>query len=176
MTRNADAEIAEARERYRPQRVKVLFVAESPPSSGKFFYFGENNLLSHLRSAVRESLKDDASFSLKEDASFLNWLKEYGWFLDDLVVKPIDNVSAAQRERECREARPDLASRIRRYQPSAIVTILLRIRDHVEIAACRADSKACLYFVPFPGHGNQKEFRADMARILPRLHELTDLP
>lgn len=110
MTRNADAKIAEARERYRPQRVKVLFVAESPPSSGKFFYFGENNLLSHLRSAVRESLKDDASFSLKEDASFLNWLKEYGWFLDDLVVKPIDNVSTVQRERAATTG-PELSKR-----------------------------------------------------------------
>ncbi len=30
-----------AREAYRPERVRVLLIAESPPASGGFFYFPE---------------------------------------------------------------------------------------------------------------------------------------
>jgi hypothetical protein len=168
MTRHTEAEIALARERYRPQRIKVLFVGESPPSNGKFFYCGGNDLLHHMRSAMGATPDGDADF--------LDGFKARGWFLDDLVMKPIDKLPRAERERQCRDARSDLAARIAEYQPRAIVSILPRIRDDVEIAACRAGSKACLYPVPFPGWGTQNLFKQEMVRILPQLLELTALP
>ncbi len=43
-----------AREAYRPERVRVLFIAESPPASGGFFYFVETIGKDHL---FRETMK-----------------------------------------------------------------------------------------------------------------------
>jgi hypothetical protein len=40
MTKFMEAKIAQVRAEYRPQRITVLFVGESPPSNGKFFYYG----------------------------------------------------------------------------------------------------------------------------------------
>ncbi len=37
-----------AREAYRPERVRVLLIAESPPASGGFFYFPETIGKDHL--------------------------------------------------------------------------------------------------------------------------------
>jgi hypothetical protein len=89
-----------------------------------------------------------------------------------MTMKPIDNLSRAERERECRNSRPNLAVRIAEYQPRAIVSILRRIRRDVEIAAAQSGSKAYLYNVPFPGNGWQTCFRNEMKSIIPRLLEV----
>ncbi len=43
-----------AREAYRPERVRVLLIAESPPASGGFFYFPKTIGKDHL---FRETMK-----------------------------------------------------------------------------------------------------------------------
>ncbi len=43
-----------AREAYRPERVRVLLIAESPPASGGFFYFPETIGKDHL---FRQTMK-----------------------------------------------------------------------------------------------------------------------
>lgn len=162
-TIKTEAEIREARARYRPQRITVLFVGESPPSKGSFFYCGGNNLLRHMRSAVGGP---------SEDTDFLKSFMERGWYLDDLVSTPLDDQSKFEREKRCQDGRADLASRILEYRPSAIVCLLRRIKDDVEIAALMANSKARRYVVPFAGHGHQERFREEMKRIFPELQAL----
>jgi hypothetical protein len=160
----SEAEIAQVRERYRPLRITVLFVGESPPSNGNFFYFGNNDLLRHMRSAI--GAPPDG------DGAFLDGFKARGWFLDDLVMEPIDDLSKAERDKRCRDARSNLAARIMKYQPQAIISILSRIQDDVEIAANMAGSRASLFAVPFPGNGWQTRFREGIERILPQVEAL----
>jgi len=62
MTKFMEAKIAQARAEYRPQRVTVLFVGESPPSNGKFFYYGNNDLLRNMRSVMGEMPGEDRDF------------------------------------------------------------------------------------------------------------------
>jgi hypothetical protein len=66
-----------------------------------------------------------------------------------------------------------LADRIAEYQPQAIVTVLLRIKEIVEAAAAAAGSDAPTYAVPFPGNGQQARFLREMADILPKLPRAT---
>ena len=100
------AAVEAVRKQHRPQRITVLFVGEFPPSNGKFFYCGDNDLLRHMRSAMGATSGNDAAF--------LNEFRKRGWFLDDIVTKPIHNLSRAERERERRDARADLAARIKK--------------------------------------------------------------
>jgi hypothetical protein len=52
-----DTEAVEAaRAKFRPERITTLFVGESAPSSGKFFYYGNTAMTRHMRSAVEHSL------------------------------------------------------------------------------------------------------------------------
>jgi hypothetical protein len=136
------AEIKEARARYRPQRIRILFVGESPPSNGTFFT---------VVAITCWSTCEMLWVASREDDDFLKSFMERGCYLDDLVLTPIDDLPELERKKRCREACADLATRIAEYKPSGIVSLLRRIGDDVEIAAIMANSKACRYVVPFPG-------------------------
>jgi hypothetical protein len=151
-----------ARTCYRPERIVTLFVGESAPNSGAFFYYGNTALMGYMNKAMEAA-------GLGGDADFLERFKAYGWYLDDLVLTPIDHLKGARRKKECRDAQNSLAARIEKYQPRAIVSLLLSIRDIVEAAATAAGSNAPRFAAPFAGNGNQTRFRKEMARILPLL-------
>jgi hypothetical protein len=151
-------EIERLRLQYRPERITVLFVGEAPPASDSFFYRGNSGLTNYMR---------DALGGPRGDIEFLNWFKARGWYLDDLVPTPIENLR--DRRKQCREARASLATRISEYQPAAIVCLLKSISDDVEIAASKANCKAPLYTVPFAGQGHQTKFKEQMRRILAEL-------
>jgi hypothetical protein len=86
---------------------------------------------------------------------FLARFKAFGWYLDDLVLTPVNQLKKAQRRAKCLEAQKSLANRISVYQPEAIVSLLIFIRPFVDAAAINAGSNAPRYAVPFPGMGQQ---------------------
>ncbi len=157
--------IEATRARYRPKRIATLFVGESAPRSGAFFYCGNTGLAREMERAM-------GAAGLIASGDFLEQFKARGWYLDDLVLTPVNHLHAAERKRRCRDAEQSLAGRIARYQPRAIVSVLLGIKDNVEAAAISAGSSAPRFAVPFPGNGQQARFRREMAPILPRLPRL----
>ena len=44
--------VESVRARYRPERILTLFVGESAPHSGKFFYLGNTALKRHMQEAM----------------------------------------------------------------------------------------------------------------------------
>jgi hypothetical protein len=104
--------------------------------------------------------------------NFLERFKSYGWYLDDLVLEPVDGLPKLERRAKCREARSSLTTRIREYHPLAIVSLLRSIEEYVEDAAIAAGSTAARYSVPFAGNGQQGRFKIAMAHILPKLPKL----
>ncbi len=160
MGHNLEA-VEATRARFRPEQITTLFIGESAPASGDFFYYGNNAMLSHMRAAI------ELEFGKSDD--FLTTFKAYGWYLDDLVLEPVDKLTPLERDAKCRGAKDSLAHRIAHYQPLAIVTLLLRINPVVEAAAIVANSIAPRFTLPFPGMGNQKRFKDEMMRIIPML-------
>jgi hypothetical protein len=161
-----DMDTVEAtRARFRPERITTLFVGESAPASGDFFYYGNNAMLTHMQRVV-----DD---TLGERGDFLTRFKAYGWYLDDLVLTPVNKLERPERTVKCLEAQRSLADRIAEYQPLAIVSLMLGIRRIVDAAADTVRSSADRYAVPFPGMGQQTRFRAAMREIIPKLPRLT---
>jgi hypothetical protein len=139
-----------------------LFVGESPPASGAFFYYGNSAMTRHMQRAVEATLG-------RGSGDFLTDFKARGWYLDDLVLHPVNQLPHAQRRAAWREAQAGLAARIAEYRPRAIVTCLLSIAPVVQAAAAAAGSNALRFAVPFPGCGQQGRFHREMARILPLL-------
>jgi hypothetical protein len=148
-----------------PERVTTLFVGESAPFSGDFFYVGNTHMVQHMRSAVERSLG-------KGSGDFLERFKALGWYLDDLVLEPVNHLSKSERLAKCREAQQSLADRIAKYRPQAIVSLLLFIKPFVDGAAIEANSAASRYAVRFPGMGQQKRFIDEMANLVPILPKL----
>jgi hypothetical protein len=135
-----------ARAKFRPERITTLFVGESAPSSGDFFYYGNSAMTRHMQSAVQHSLGGGGG-------DFLEGFKAYGWYLDDLVLTPVNNLTKSERRAKCLAAQKSLADRIVKYRPLAIVSLLRSIESIVNAAANAADSDAPRFAVPFPGVG-----------------------
>jgi hypothetical protein len=155
-----------ARALYRPDRIVTLFVGESAPYSGAFFYYGDSAMFHHMQRAVQRALG--------ESSNFLESFKAYGWYLDDLVLTPVDHLTKSQRKAKCLDAQKSLADRIAAYQPEAIVSLVIAIKPFVEAAAIMAGSNAPRYAVHFPGQGQLPRFKKDMARIIQVLPRLTE--
>ncbi len=146
---------------YRPKQITTLFVGESAPFSGQFFYDGDNSMVRYMQRATEAVLPGEGDF--------LDRFKAYGWYLDDLVLTPINKMTPPQRKAEWIAARDSLKERLAEYRPLAIVSLLVGIQSIVDGAAIAAGSNARLFGVPFPGMGNQTRFHEAMVKLIPML-------
>jgi hypothetical protein len=87
-----------AAKKYMPTKINILFVAESPPSSGKYVYFGDETP-GALLTTIMKSLNINGPYTKERKIKLLEELKEKGAFIMDAVEYPIDNVNN-ERERE----------------------------------------------------------------------------
>ena len=154
------------RARFRPDKIVTLFVGESAPDSDKFFYFGNNPMLTYTRKAIEQALGADGG-------DILDRFKALGWYLDDLSLAPVNKLAPAMRKSVCHAARRTLAERIAAYKPQAIVTVVPRVKDDVAAAAIAAGCDAPRYVMPFPGNHYQNEYVRQLAEIIPQLPRLS---
>ena len=150
-------DIERLRRSYQPDRIHVLFVAESPPADGRFFYRGNTPMVRHMARAFGDP------------PEFLDDFKASGCFLDDLVPMPVPRLSPADRRVLHGMYVDSLAVRLRRYKPSAVVTVLKMIAPRVVEAFEKSGYFGPHYVVPFPGNGQQSRFLDEMNRIMPKL-------
>jgi hypothetical protein len=146
---------------FRPATITTLFVGESAPHGGTFFYDGNSAMLRYMERATTKVLSGGGDF--------LQRFKAAGWYLDDLVLTPVNHLPKPERKLQCLGAQSGLASRIATYRPQAIVSLLKFIHPIVEAAAHEAGSTVPLYSVPFPGTGQQGRFHAAMTEIIEQL-------
>ncbi len=158
MTKNKTNDIEKLRHSFRPDKITVLFVGESAPAGGTYFYLGNSQVYRYLKRAFNG------------DEKFLSEFKEKGYFLDDLVLEPINDKTRAARRRFHENAVSSLAERLTVYRPLAVISLLKFIEEPVRDAVLMAGLSQVPYFsVPFPGNGRQKEFEQEIARIIPLL-------
>jgi len=128
------------RARYRPERIGTLLVGESAPARGRFFYSDDETAFArHIRRAMQAAGLLPDAIGHRE---FLDHFKSCGWYLDDLVLEPVDDWKKPERKAAWRAARASLATRLRDYQPRAIVALLMCIEVVVQQAADEARSDA----------------------------------
>ncbi|MGD0567263.1 MAG: hypothetical protein ABSA78_02565 [Candidatus Sulfotelmatobacter sp.] len=91
-------------------------------------------------------------------------------FFDDLVLYPVNKMEERERLEYRRKAVPSLAKRMVGYRPSAVVIVMRAIEENVVDAMGKAGLSHVPHFVtPFPSFGNQRRFKADMAKVIPKL-------
>jgi hypothetical protein len=100
----------------------------------------------------------DAAYG-SSDAPFLARFKSFGWYLDDLVLTPINNVKNRKERRFA--AREGLAERIADYGPRLVVSLARCIDSDVRAAA--GSVPFCI--MGFPGNGHQGKLLSDMVRM-----------
>jgi hypothetical protein len=147
----------ELRVSYRPDRITTLFVGESAPRGGTFFYNQDSGLFREVRKALGGGNR------------FLDDFKRNGFYLDDLVLEPVNHLKRINRRSLCKQSIASFAKRLLDYKPAAIVILLCSIRPMVVQSMHEAGIRYEPFWTPYPGFGNQPRFHKAMAEIVPKL-------
>src|SRR5262245_35451556 len=105
------------RRAFRPASVRLLFVGESPPASGRFFYSQNSGLYFAMLAAFRQA---DPAIN---DENFLARFEAMGCYLIDLCPDPVDRLDSKARETARRASEASLSRRIANLHPAAIVSL-----------------------------------------------------
>ena len=153
------------RRSYRPAKIKMLFIGEAAPASGKFFYHQDSGLYRVVRDAFHSI---DASIC---DENFLSVFQSSGCYLVDACPRPVDRLAGQARRDICCGGESLLSRRIRNLQPAVIVSLLRSIHGNVERAALKAGWRGEVLNLPYPGRWiRHREIFLEM--LVPRLRIL----
>ena len=156
--------IEELRRSYKPQTVNVLFIGESPPSNGTFFYKADSNLFDYTQVAFYQLYNEGFDYGIQ----FLNIFRNLGCYLDDLYLIPKKYNNGGVES---------LARRIRDISPRAIVTVMIGIVPSVYHAYTQSGIDARLITrIPFPAYGHQHRFVSELVEVLQKLQRDAILP
>jgi hypothetical protein len=142
----------ELREQYRPQRLRVLLIGESPPDPGtgarRFFYaptLTHDNLFRGVAQAV---YGDDVN--VYDKVVVLERLCDDGFWLIDAVEHPINKERSGPRRRSIEAAVPRLVERCRELAPQLGVIVCHGLVYELAAPALRRASVRVLHDEPLP--------------------------
>ncbi|MDV2504483.1 MAG: hypothetical protein RX318_11095 [bacterium] len=165
--------LEELRFTFKPDPIRVLFIGESPPAGGTFFYKADSNLFRYTQEAFSNVYDEKCGLG----TDFLRFFKSIGCYLDDLCLEPINKLDKPTRLRKRSDAVPSLAERIRVANPRSIVVVMKAIMENVQeaIDITRID-RVPTYYLPFPAQSNQRKYVNSLIATIQRLRETTILP
>ena len=148
------------REFYKPDKVRILFVGESPPRGGTFFY-KENSLLYRYTKEAFEQAKKPFS---------LEYFRHTGCWLFDVCENPVDGLSARFRRQEICDNKSRLISAIQSVTPEFIVVVkkgdMKKIVFEAIINTGDYTTGATAFNLPFPACGHQNQYRNELVKII----------
>jgi hypothetical protein len=92
----------------------LLFIGESPPASGRFFYSANSGLYRAMRDAFQAA-------DSRVNESFLAVFRARGCYLVDLAAEPVDRLEPALRRTMRQRGEKALAREIARLQPEMML-------------------------------------------------------
>ena len=154
----------ELRQSYKPEIIKVLFIAEAPPEADTFFYSATSGFYHYTKKAFY-NVYDNAP---NNQDDFLSFFRDKNCFLDDISHKP-SNFKKIYSNKEF--FIKQLSERIDLYNPTAIIITLIRIDKLVRQAVnlsrvSRTLNKDLIFTLYFPGNGSQNKYVSGLESAL----------
>jgi hypothetical protein len=155
--------IETVRTRFKPEPIRVLFVGESPPAGGAFFYYENSNLYRYTKEAFAAVF--NRQFEPGEE--FLVFFAGLGCYLIDLCAVPVNHFDKGEREFQRTAGITSLSARLRTTSPQAIVVVMKAIEQHIRQAADQAGlGRIPVFALPFPARGNQRKYVEGLVKTL----------
>ena len=161
------------RDLYRPAIIKLLFVGESAPVSGNFFYKGDS-LTSHVQMAFEKAFKVE----FDGHRPFLQCFKALGCYLDDLSHVPVNGLPDPEREEVLKESVPEFSDRLNLFNPKAIIVSPMKIKKYIEEAKKAISlERVETWFLPYPSYNekNRSRFVDGLLKALIHLRQTGEL-
>lgn len=157
------------RAKYTPLRPKLVFIAESPPAGGKYFYDPSGKVTEPLFSAMMHDVLGISPDSKEEG---LSKFAKAGFLLVDATYVPV-NKSFSPKERNAKilEDYPLLLEDLNDLLPSKATKIMLIKANVCRLLDARLQSDGFNVInrsivVPFPAFGQQTMFRETVKGLL----------
>jgi hypothetical protein len=149
--------------RYKPSKVRWLFIGESPPANGTFFYKADSNLSRYTQKAF--SIAFEKRFT--DGAEFLNFFKAQGCYLIDLCNDPINNLPNSERNYQRMHGAISLPERIAAHSPHGIIVVMKAIVKYIRPAVKQAGLEHLpFYTLLFPSMGNQHRYTNALVQVI----------
>lgn len=157
-------EDAEAlRRSFLPREVRVLFVGESPPAGGTFFYAADSGLYRATRDAFNEALPE------LRGGDFLQQFSALGCYLDDLCHEPVNHLNATERLNSRRRGESVFAQTLRDLRPRVVVILLKAIAPNIsraaKLAGCGEIERHVLTY-PSRWHRHRIAYRNELSALV----------
>ena len=144
---------------FKPTRVRVLLVGESPPAGGTFFYLANSTLYTYTRGAFARVYGPVAFGPGGTASGFLEFFQQRGFYLDDLCLEPVNHMAPTERRVTCSASAQGFASRLAALKPDALVAVKMTLDKDIRAAMALASvADLPLYVLPHPACGNQKRY------------------
>jgi len=166
--------VKEAREKYRPEYIKLMFIAEAPPcSDDRFFYFEDvktgDSLFLYIIRAVFPDLEAWETKQIRaKKEELLYRFRDAGYFLEDSVPVSIPKgTKNKEKESIVLSNQADLISRIEPYKKHTKFVLLSAMVFKINYATLVKKDFNILndFMLPFPGSGQQTKFKNGIAKI-----------
>ena len=155
------------RNKYLIEKPKLIFILESPPASGKYFYDETGKTSEPLFNELMKAL--DYEPVDKKDG--LNFFKNKGYFLVDSTYKPVNRMKGKERDNTILADFSELIVDLEGINPAKKTPIILVKVNVCKLLESRLLSKGFIVLnkgnvVPFPSTGQQKRFQAEICNML----------
>jgi hypothetical protein len=158
----AQADRERLRAQFLPSPVRLLFVGEAPPASGRFFYQQDSGLFRAIREVFIQS---DPAIN---ESNFLVEFQRLGCYLVDLCGRPVDRLDLPERQRARKTGEKHLAALLRELQPAILVSVVRSIEPNVAAAKELANWSGTHVTLPYPGrwYKYRKVFQSELLTLL----------
>jgi hypothetical protein len=171
--KHRETNFGRARRKYRPHKIRFLLIAESPPSSGGFFYFattiGKDHLFRETMKALEFWPHNQPMRRGVDKRPMLRRFRTMGFYLLDTCLYPVDKMRPGDRRKTVLTQTPRLVKDVISANPSHIFIVKSSIFNPVSQALKEPGFLPRLLNVrpvPFPSHGNQRLYRSMLRRAV----------
>jgi hypothetical protein len=168
--------IEKARNKYKPDDIKYLFVAEAPPASlDRFFYFEDvkeqdSLFLEMMKWLIPESKNAPTPWIREHKAEFLENFKEKGCYLIDSIDFPMDVTGTNKKIKRLEPFQKDLLNKISKIVKPETKVILITAPVFNAMSGFLKYNNINISnteMIDFPGSGRQTEFHTKMQKLFP---------
>lgn len=117
------------RRTYKPEIVKVLYIGESAPAGGSFFYSAYSILYEAILEAYKEVFPN-----CSDGQNFLRFFQRKGCYLEDLCHIPVNKMPIPQRKEERKKGIIPLSEKLKKLEPVAVIIVMQGIDEEVNQA------------------------------------------
>jgi hypothetical protein len=155
------------RQRYKPEKIKLIIIAESPPAAGRYFYNPDGRVTEPLFAALMVQL----GVSPKTKHEGLHKFQQRGWVLVDATYTPI-NDERNRRRRDAAILRDYglLCDDLQTLMSGRSMPLILIKKNVCQILEPRLASDGFNVLnsgrvIYFPSHSRQKDFHRQFSSV-----------